>query len=330
MIDCSDLIHLPYTLDLTEGGIAYALHSLPYTYNRMGGSPYDRLRRIVAGVAVELAFRRHLAERNIPFDIKGATPFTEPDRYDVALGGRRCDIKSFLITHRGQIAQIKRNPQVLMSAPALVPSDQHAGQRHSPYDLYLFAFLPALIAASQKDLEKVIAAKQPRYLVHVMPDGWKRPSGWTPLGKLVLKSESEQAQTLEIGGQDEGRAMRSCTVELPPRTRVEIRNEFFSLSYVRTRSLPDARIGIHSPVRGETYTIAAPDWGNIWVYGLGILLAGYMTWEEFSRRASPIQAGSRVFQYDQTQIKNLGVPVFDLKPFSELFERVRAWTLATS
>jgi hypothetical protein len=328
MIDCSDLLHLPYTRDLTEGGIAYALHSLPYTYNRMGGSPCDRLRRIVAGVAVELAFRRHLADQSIPFDVKGATPFTEPDRYDVALGGRRCDIKSFLITHRGQIAEIKRNPQVLLRAPALVPSDQHAGQGHSPHDLYLFAFLPALIAASQKDLEKVIASRQPRYLVHVLPDGWKRPARWIPFGKLVLKSESEQAQTLEIGGQDQGRGMRSCTVELPPRTRVEIPTEFFSLSYVHTRSLPDARIGIHSPVRGETHMIAVPDWGNIWVYGLGIVLAGYMAWEEFSRRASPIQAGSRVFQYDQTQIKNLGVPVFDLNPFSELFQRVRAWALA--
>ena len=327
MINCSDLLHLPYTRNLAEGGIAYALHSLPYTYNRMGGSPYDRLRRIVAGVAVELAFRRHLSERNISFDVKGATPFTEPDRYDVALGGRRCDIKSFLITHRSQITEIRRNPQILLRAPALVPSDQHAGSEHWLHDLYLFAFLPAMIAASQHELQKVITAKQPHYLVHVMPDGWKRPVKWNPLGKLVLKSESEQAQILEIGGQDEGRALRSCTVELPPRTRVEIESEFFSLSYIHTKSMPSARIGIHSPVRRETYMIGVPDWGNIWVYGLGILLAGYMTREEFSRRASPIQAGSRVFQYDQTQVKNLGVPVSDLRPFSELFERVKAWSL---
>jgi len=47
MITVSDFVHLPYTRDLTEGGIAYAVHSLPYTYNRMGGSPYERLRRIV-------------------------------------------------------------------------------------------------------------------------------------------------------------------------------------------------------------------------------------------------------------------------------------------
>src|SRR6266508_6746306 len=99
MISSSDFIHLPYTRDLTEGGIAYAVHSLPYTYNRVSGSPYDNLRRIVAEAAVELAFRRYLSEREIPFDVKGAPPFTDPERYDDSLAGRRCEIKSFLISH---------------------------------------------------------------------------------------------------------------------------------------------------------------------------------------------------------------------------------------
>ncbi|MBI4733056.1 MAG: hypothetical protein HY781_13200, partial [Chloroflexi bacterium] len=51
MLTEPDLLRLPYTPDLTEGGIAYACRSLAYTYDRMGGSPVDRLRRIVAGVA---------------------------------------------------------------------------------------------------------------------------------------------------------------------------------------------------------------------------------------------------------------------------------------
>jgi hypothetical protein len=326
MISASDLLHLPYTRDLTEGGVAYALHSLPYTYNRMGGSAYDRLRRIVAGIAVELAFRRYLSEHNIPFDIKGAMPFTDHERYDVTLGRRRCEIKSFLISHRDQIAQIKCNPETLLQAPALVASDLHAGDGHSHNDLYLFAFLPGLVTTSQNDLQKAIKTKQPACLIHLMPDAWNRPAKWNPLGRLVLKSDSEQTQALEIGGQDGGREMRSCTVELPPRARVEIQNEFFSLSYVRIKSAPNARIGIHSPVRRETHMIGAPAWGNIWVYGMGVLLAGYIRREEFSRRASFIQAGSRVFQYDHTHVKNLAVPVSDLKPLSELFERVKTWS----
>jgi len=326
MISPSDLIHLPYTRDLTEGGIAYAVRSLPYTYNRMGGSPYDRLRRIVAGVAVELAFRRHLSGQNIPFDVKGATPFTEPDRYDVSLGGRRCDIKSFLITYREQIAQMKKNPHVVLNAPALVPSDQNAAEGLSDNDIYLFAFLPGLIAASQDDLKKVIAASQPFYLMHAMPETWARPGIWNPLGALALKSEAEEPITIEIGGQDEGREMRAFVVELPPRTRVEIDHGFYSLSYVHVKSSPGARIGIHSANRNEMHLIGALEWGNIWVHGMEILLAGYLTRGEFNRNATPIQAGARVFQYDRTRTKNLAVPVSELKPLSELFERVRAWS----
>jgi len=323
MLSSTELIHLAYTHDLTEGGIAYALRSIPYLYNRMGGSPYDSLRRAVASAAVQLAFRRYLSEKNIPFEVKGAAPFTEHDRYDVLLGRQRCDIQSFLISQRDRLSEMRRNPQVLLKTPALVASDQHAGDIHSQFDVYLFAFLGGLITTSASELQKVIEAKQPHYLVHVMPDAWNRPRKWNPLGVLVLKSESDEAQTVEIGGQDEGRTMRSCIVELPPRSRVEIQNGFFSLSYIHIKSTPGARIGIRSPAHKETYLIAAQDWGNLWIYSPDILLAGYITRDEFSRRASFIQPGSRVFQYNATQVKNLAVPISELKPLSELFERVK-------
>jgi hypothetical protein len=326
MISASDLLHLPYTRDLTEGGIAYALRSLLYTYNRAGGSPYDRLRRIAAGAAVELAFRRYLSEQNVPFEVKAANPFTEPERYDVTLGGRRCSIKSFLISYREQIAEMKRNPGVVMNAPALVPSDQNAAEGHTEKDIYLFAFLTGLVAASQEDVQKAIHRKQPVHLVHVMPDAWLRPSEWKPLGRLVLKSESAEGHVVEVNGQDEGREMRTVSVELPPRTRVQIEEEYFSVAYIQSKSLPDARIGIHSPARKQTHLIGVMDWGNLWVYGMDILLAGWLTREEFNRRASSLQEGARVFQYDRTRTKNLALPVHDLKPISDLLERVLEWS----
>jgi hypothetical protein len=323
MISPSDLLHLPYTRDLTEGGIAYALHSLPYLYNRSSGPLYERLRRAVASAALELAFRHHLSEQNIPFEIKGAMPFTDHDRHDVVLGGCRCEIKSFLISHRDQISRIKHQPKLVLRAPALVASDQHAGDSHSHNDIYLFGFLFGLITGTPGELQKAIDREQPHYLVHGMPDAWNRPAGWNPLGRLALKSEAEERLTMEIGGQGAGREMRTSTVELPPRTRVELEEEFFSISYLHMQSSPAARVGIHSPVRRQTHVVEATDWGNIWIYGMDILLAGYMSREEFSRRASFIQAGSRVFQYDVTQVKNLAVPISDLKPLAELFERLR-------
>ena len=326
MISTSDFIHLPYTRDLTDGGIAYAVHSLPYTYNRMGGSSYERLRRIVAGVAVELAFRRHLTEQDVPFDVMGATPFTDPDHYDVSLGGRRCDIKSFLITHREQISEMKRNPQVVLKAPALVPSDQNAAEGHSNQDIYLFAFLSGLVAASQEDMQKTKDADRDSYWIHVMPDTWNRPERWNPLGRLALKSEAAETLTVEIGGQDAGREMRSLEVQLPPGRRVQIDDRFFSLAYVHGKYPPASRLGLHSPQLKETHIIDPSGWGNIWLYGLDILLTGYMERGEFNRHASFIREGARVFQYNRTRTKNLAVSVYDLRPIAELLARARTWS----
>jgi hypothetical protein len=325
MVASSDILRLPFTPDLTEGGIAYAIRSLPYTYDRMGGSPFNRLRRIVAGVAVELVFRRFLSEQDIPFEVRGATPFTDPDRYDVSLGGHRCDIKSFLITYREQIAEMRRNPEILLNAPALVPSDQHAGEGHSDHDIYMFAFLSGLLAASQEDLKKAIAAGQPHYLVHAMPNEWCKPQSWRPLGPLTLKSESDAALTLEIGGQDEGRGFLMRTVELPPQMRVVVDDQFYSVASIHLKHPTDARIGIRSSQINELHAIHPPEWGNIWVYGMDIFLAGYISREEFRRDAAMIPQGTHVFQYEHTKTKNLAVRVSDLKPLADLFSKVREW-----
>lgn len=325
MISSPDFIKLPYTQDLTESGIAYATRSLSYTYDRMGGSLYSRLRRIVGGVAVELALRRYLGEQQIPFDVKGATPFTEPDRYDVALGNHRCDLKTFIISKRNQITAMRRNPGLTLRAPALIPEDQFDAANHSDQDLYLFAFLLGLTTNSPEDIQKAVDAGQPIYLIHPLRSDWSRPQVWAPLGRVALKSECSIPLTVEIGGQDADRNFITEKLTLDPLTRVFATQSYHSLAYIHTDSIPDARVGLHTPRMGEIYLIQAHEWGNIWIYGMDIWLTGYMAHEEFRRKASTIYAGSRVFQYSKTQTKNFSVPVADLRPLPELFERVRLW-----
>jgi hypothetical protein len=325
MLTPPDLVSLPYTPDLTESGIAYACRSLAYTYDRMGGSPVDRMRRIVAGVAVELAFRHHLGEQGVPFDVLGATPFTDPDHYDVSLGGHRCDVKSYLISRRRQIALVRRDPGLLLQAPALVPIDQYTAEGHKPDDIYLFAFLLGVVAASQEDMNKALAAGKPAYLIHPMPDTWARPSGWVPLNKLALKSECDQTITVEIGGQDRERRFATRTLDLPPRTRIPVPDEWYSLAYVRALTKPEARIGLHSPMRGDVYLIPPIDWGNIWVYGMNIFLAGWISREDFRRKAYVLNAGMPTFQYYRTRTKNLAVSLSELEPLAPLLKKVKAW-----
>ena len=327
MISSSDFIRLPSTRDLTEGGIAYALRALPHLYKRMGRSAHDSLHRVVSEAAVELAFRRFLGEREIPFEVKSARPFTDPDHYDVSFAGRRCEIKSFFISRREQLLQLKQNTQVLLNVPALVASDQNAAEGHLNSDIYLFVFVAGLVAASEADSQNVFQTEQPYYFVHTMPEAWVRPRQWNPLGKLRLKSEAVLSQRLELGGQAAGGEMSSLTVEIPPKRRVEIETGFFSLAYIHMQNRPNERLGIHSPARKETHVIEQADWSNLWIYDMDILLAGYLRREEFNRRARFLREGARVFPYDHTRIKHLAVDVSDLRPIAELLERVKEWNL---
>lgn len=316
----TDLLRLPFTPDLTEGGIAYAVNSLPYSFERGDWSTYNRLRRQVASVAVELAFRRHLTQSGVPFEVKPAVTFTDHERFDVILGGRRCDLKSFLISHREQIHTIRQNPASLLEASALVPSDAHAGDGHSFNDLYIFAFATGLVSVSQTDFERVIAKGQPHHLVHVMPMTWRKPTNWTPLGAVTLKSESAEALIVEVSGQVEGRELMRETVSLPPRTSVKLKEAYYSISSLHVRRIPEARVGIHCGKMKESHLVAPAEWGNIWVYGMDVFLAGFASYEEFGQRATMLLPNSKTFQYSNTHVKNLALPVSKLKSMNKLFD----------
>ena len=323
MLTSSDLLRLPYTPDLTEGGIEYAMRSLAYSFEREGRSPYERLRRMVAATAVELAFRRHLSQNNIPFEVKASTPFTDHERFDVVLNGHRCDLKSFLISRREQVIDIRKDPSVLLNASALVPSDSHAGDGHAYNDMYVFAFATGLIAASQTDLQKALAKNQPHHLIHAMPMPWRKPVNWTPLGDVILKSESAETLIVEVSGQAESRELKRETVSLPPKTKVKLNESFYAVTALHVRRMPEARVGIRCEKMNEAHIVAPGEWGNIWVYGLDVFMAGHIGYEEFGQRASMLLPNASTFQYSRTHVKNLVLPVSKLKPMKKLFEPSR-------
>jgi hypothetical protein len=316
MLSSSDLLHLPYTSDLTEGGIAYALRAL--SHNDM---TYNRMRRMIAGVAVDLAFRRQLSQQNVPYETISAPPFTDHDRHDVLLGGQRCDVKSFFISNRDQISSMRRDPQLILNAPALVPSDIDAAEGHTVNDWYIFAFVTGLTATKEDEIKKVIAKKQPHYFVHILPERWRSPENWNPLGALVLSSEASEEIIVEISGQNQSREFITRLVHLPPRTRITVNDPFYALSAIHIQSVPAARMEISAPMYKSEYAIVPSEWQNIRVYGMDIIFTGFITRGEFRQRAHFIPTGSRVFQYARTRAKNLAVPVSSLKPLRDLFAR---------
>ena len=325
MIAVDDLLTLPYTSDLTESGIAYACRAISYTSDRMGQSRFEHLRKMVAGVAVELAFRRYLHAQEVPFEILDATPITDPDRVDLAIAGRRCDLVSYLIFDRQRIREVRRDPGMILTAPALVAADEATRGQLRYEDLYIFAFLNALVTPDPETLTQAVAAEQSHYIMHPMPGAWALPGNWRSLGRLVMKGDLDAPVTIEVGGLNRQREFQHESVELAPRKRIRLDNDYYSLAYLQISEPPHGRIGVHSPAMGETYLVGQEEWGNIWVYGLEIILTGYMRWGEFRRKARRLPPGSQVLQSQQTHVENMAVPIRDLLSIGDLITRGKNW-----
>lgn len=328
MLSAASILRLPYDRSLTLGGIEYAKKSLHYTYNRMKLNPAARLRKIVAGVAVELAFQHWLDANHIPYDRLGLTAFTQKDRYDLRLGGRRCDLKSFLVSDKAKIRAVRHDPAWLLDTEALVPEDQLASDSLAENDVYLFGYLAGLETRHSADLQKIIRAGNDMFLLFTPRDQrWTGDDEWRSLGRLACKSNTRHPLRLEIGGQAAGHAAQSETLPLQPRTRAETRAEFYSLLYLHSPRLPSGAVGVHSPVVGETLLVAPEDWINIWVYGLEIFIAGWLTKSDLRARGHRLPAGAPGKLYPRTHTDNRAILVQNLRPVEELVELVKnsAW-----
>jgi hypothetical protein len=319
----SDLLHLPYTPDLTEAGITCACRSLVAGTDRMGSFSYHAMRRIVARVAVELSFRRYLTEQRVRYKILAPEPFTHPDDFKVSLGGHRCELISYLISRQREINQIRHDPGRILQSSALVPMDSFTARMQKRDELYLFSYLLGLTTATRTEQDRAFTAGKPAFLIHLLPRQWARPVNWLPFEKLVLKSEMDQPIEVELGGLDAQRNFVTTKMDLPPHTKITIEKTFYSIAYVNVKQKPTARVGLYCPRLGEAHLIHPFDWGNLWISGMDIFLAGWLTHDEFHHHASRLGPGVHTLQFDRTRVNNLQVPMSELNPIGSLLEQVR-------
>jgi hypothetical protein len=76
-------------------------------------------------------------------------------------------------------------------------------------------------------------------------------------------------------------------------------------------------------MQGGPHLVKARDWEDIWIDGQDICVLGWVTRDEFRRRARLIPEGSSVFQFSRTRTKNLAMDVSDLRPLAALLELSR-------
>ena len=322
MITSEDIISRPYTPDLTQAGIDHVHHSTHFDFNR---TLTHRLRRIISSVAVELSFRRYLGEQNVPHENLGTSPFTNPGRYDIVIGGRRCEIKNYLVCHKNRIQAINKNSETLLQGDALIPVDEMKTSQLSEHDIYIFSFLTALLTPNRHALEQAYRAGQPIHLIHVLPKGWVGIHHWASLGKIALKSNASDPIEIQLRGYGQNKIRQHEKILLHPHLRITIQENFYALHYLNSADLPNDIVGIHSPILKHTHLIEPPQWENIWVYGMKVIFTGYITRGEFRRKGQMITAGNRDSQCPNIQTQHMAIPMLQLHPISDLFARAITW-----
>ncbi len=325
MLTAGDFVHLPYTPDLTQAGIHYACLSLASSRDPVPDVGFDHLRGIIAGKATELAFRRKLTALEVPFDNLSETPFTAPEEYRVALGERRCDLISIPVFQKSKFQSFSQHPEQLLTTAALIPEKELFASHFSDLDLFIFAFVLAQIKPRLADQRQANQLGLPLYLVHPLPERWSQPAAWAPFGELLLKNELPPELNIELGGQDSQHHWITEQMQLPAGESCRASLGFHTLAYLHTGEIPTGRVSLHSPRPSKTQVIQPLEWGNIWVYGLEIILVGWMSRGEFRQQAARPRGGSRTSFSPHQHAPNRFLPVAQLHPLQTLFESTRAW-----
>jgi len=172
MVKSGDLIQLVYTPDLTAAGIAYVGQQLTRGAIRNPQANQDTIRQLVFDKAVELAFRRYLVEQGAPYTTAPGTGFGSHASFHLTLGGWRCNIRSCWITEPGIVRQVNSQPECLLEAAALLPSEQIVAWIPGERDLYLFAYVigqtlpqdPGTGPSSPSEQQENVLASKPSWL----------------------------------------------------------------------------------------------------------------------------------------------------------------------
>lgn len=326
MLTASDLVHIEFTKQMTQAGIAYAIHTLITRRDFKASRNYDRLRSDIVDIAVELAFRRHLSSQGIPHDSHVDRPFTRPELQSLFIGGRKCEIINFFISKRDIIYDINRDNNQLLQAPVKIPAALLEMENFSDNDLLIFAFTTGLVTATQDELDRAQRASQPTYFIHLPPRIWSHPSRWRSLGQMVITNTGNVPLSLEVTGSDKSKVILKEQIHLAPLRKVASQAEFYSLNLLSITQEPGARITVYSPQIKKIYHIDGPKWVNIWVYGMEIILAGFITFGEIKRSARPLKSSAQTIRLANTTSTEVALPLIRLHPLADLFHSALNWT----
>jgi hypothetical protein len=304
-----------------NAAVNLALKGLTLTPDKNTADVLRVTRQKAVEIATLIAFQRFLSKADISHGSHQSNPFSDPDSLNIILGGRRCLIHTELVHKREAIRQLRQDPETILGKAVQAAQ---APEQLWEEDLLLFAFMGGLLADNPGEIHKAFQARQPLCLLHLLPTHSRSPRYWAPMGSLSIKSDAKRTLHLEIGGQRKDRTLCSERISLPPGEAVRLETEYYSLTYFKAQEPVFERVGLRYRNLPGTYIIQPHQWQNLWVYGMELYLAGYMTWGEFRRKAALAAADEDTYPVDPSGNTPLSLPARVLYPLAPLFKKLRS------
>jgi hypothetical protein len=187
-------------------------------------------------------------------------------------------------------------------------------------DLLVFSFTGSLPDVSWQERRHGDPVEYPQVLIYLLPKSWQ-----TFMREQERRSErftltSQEALELDVGGTSNERGFLSETVHLLPGQPFDVGPGFAQIAYLSTRQAPTKGISIQKDL-GRSHQITPERWGNLWIEGSAILLAGYIPVGEFRRHARRLHHPGSPWNNLSWPSSGMALPVRELLPLSRFFTK---------
>jgi hypothetical protein len=305
----------------TETQVQTALDYVCRTLAAFGAAPPRRACISCAAVLAALArlcFQRFLTANCISFRVDEGVYEGNSLLPRLRVGGRRCEIRMDPADVADPRLLARGGSSALGEADVLVPYGSLAGGEFDGQDLLMFSALDAVRdpGSLPPNLRRM---EQPSPLMVAQLDGAHCESGGTGAVRLSHIG-ARPVRCLLAGIADDG-SWREEALFIPPGGSVSSA-EWKKPAFLRMACPPPAAITLHWNNRQSR--IVSGRWISIGLHDRRLILHGWLTRQEFRRRAHLLPAGSLNGCRRRTGGLNWGVPFRRLRPMAELADILRA------
>lgn len=310
---------LPYQEAWTPVALRAALEALPALAGRPEGATPAALRDLTRARVAQLAWLGWLKARGVAYRVEALLPEQEGQPMLWAQG-RRLWLAVAWLGERAALRRARHDLAAWLAEAVLpVPEAWWHQPNGQPEDVFVFALVRALVTRNPAEVERALARGLPVAPAVTPPVPWQRLP--RPM-QVVLKYEGPGSLTVRLYGLDDQERPKCLVLTLPAGERRVAPDRWRGVQALVAARPPQGRLGLALYPPGWRRVFPPAAWENLWLYGLGVDLLGYLTRRTFQQQARRMAPTEALPLGERPRQAVYALPATALLPLSDLLARL--------